>query len=76
MKHASDVRASNPTQVTILGSETDVKFDTGDEEESARSLRLCFRRELPFSAGSYKPDISYEDREVQERSRHQKDVWK
>lgn len=42
MEHARDVGASSPTQVTILGSEADVKFDTGDEEESARSVLLCF----------------------------------
>lgn len=38
MKHATDVSelpAAEP--VTILGASADVKFDTGDKEESARA---------------------------------------
>lgn len=59
MKHATHVRASVPTQVTILGSEADVKFDTGDEEESlslsslSHSLALSsvLTGSFPFSLG-------------------------
>lgn len=39
MKHATDAtELSAPEPVTILGASADVKFDTGDKEESARAL--------------------------------------
>lgn len=49
MKHATDVSELSAAEpVTILGASADVKFDTGDKEESARARSLTHRT----SAGS------------------------
>lgn len=78
MKHATHVRASVPTQVTILGSEADVKFDTGDEEESlSLSLSLTLSLSPQFSPGAslfrwvlHTRQLRLLDRQVQQRSCH------
>lgn len=70
MKHATDVSVLIPRRVTILSAKPDVKFDTGDEEESAHprsaakgAAKLFFRWVLVSSlVNSYQLALNFTSR--------------